>query len=169
MGAEPKRGARWSCGEAFVCCLSRGESVLSGPRIGTARLKAEKRKKEKYTSACKAVSSILGSCFDHYPKLNPERAYSIFPVGIHHLRGSVTEIEECTLPKCMQTVAPLAFSCWDLFVCFVVICRGSYHLCVCVWRFRFALGKWKLGGGVSESTHTYPSHQETDTRQTRSG
>lgn len=89
----------------------------------------------------RTVSSILGSCFDHYPKLNPERAYSIFPLGIHHLRGSVTEIEECTLPKCMQTVAPLAFSCWDLFVCFVVICRGSYHLCVCVWHFRVALGK----------------------------
>lgn len=90
----------------------------------------------------RTVSSILGSCFDHYPKLNPERAYSNFPLGIHHLRGSVTEIEECPLPKCMQTVAPLAFSCWDLFVCFVVICRGSYLLCVCVWHFRLA--PWQM-------------------------
>lgn len=54
-----RRGARLCCGEAFVCCLSQGESVLSGPRIGTARLKAEKRKKEKYTSARK-------DCFQHF-------------------------------------------------------------------------------------------------------
>lgn len=59
MGAEPKRGALWSCGEAFICCVSQGESVLSGPRFGTARLKAEKRKRERYTSVPK-------DCFQHF-------------------------------------------------------------------------------------------------------
>lgn len=49
MSPEPESGALQGCGEAFICCLSQGESVLPEPGTGTARLKADKRRKGKIT------------------------------------------------------------------------------------------------------------------------
>ena len=69
-GAWPDKGALWRCGKVFTCCLSQRVSVLSRPRIRTVRLKIEKRK-ERYTSVQKRLSSILWS-FDQSPELNPE-------------------------------------------------------------------------------------------------
>lgn len=49
MSTEPESGELQGCGEAFICCLSQGQSVLPEPRIGTARLKADTRRKGKIT------------------------------------------------------------------------------------------------------------------------
>lgn len=114
VGAEPKRGTLWSCAKAFLC-LNQGQSLLSGPRIGTARLKTEKRKKERYTNVQKDCFQHFMILFEHYLKLNPERACRLLPLGIYHLRGTVTEIEECILPKHVKTFAPpLPIWCWGL-------------------------------------------------------